>query len=269
MKSDFDVAAGSVIGRDHRLDGKNNQDAFHIVSAERLTVAVVCDGCGSSPHSEVGAKIGAAMTAESLARHARRLSHLGVTALLERARLDVLAHLRVLACQMNDSLSRVVSDYFLFTVVGALLTPGSSTFFSIGDGVIVVNGEALRIGPFPGNEPPYLAYALLTESSSESLKFQMHRLMPTIEVHSLLIGTDGVAHLMEAAERNVPGRTEKVGHISQFWQDDHYLRNPDMIRRRLALVNRPVTKADWASQRIHKENGLLPDDTTLVVMRRK
>jgi hypothetical protein len=86
-------------------------------------------------------------------------------------------------------------------------------------------------------------------------------------VESILIGTDGVSDLIKAANCNLPGKSELVGEIGQFWEDDRYFKNPDAIRRQLALINREVTKPDWPEHQLTKEVGLLPDDTTLVVMR--
>ena len=68
LRETFEIAVGTVIGRDHRVSGKNNQDAFCCLMADHLIVAVVCDGCGSSPHSEVGAKIGAKIIAAEILR---------------------------------------------------------------------------------------------------------------------------------------------------------------------------------------------------------
>ncbi|MDO8622315.1 MAG: protein phosphatase 2C domain-containing protein, partial [bacterium] len=54
--------------------------------------------------------------------------------------------------------------------------------------------------------------------------------------------------------------------IDQFWTDDRYFRNPDMVRRRLTLVNREAVRAE--NGMLARTPGLLPDDTTLVVIRR-
>ena len=50
------------VGRDHVRVGRNNQDG---VFATR-DVVVVTDGCGSQPHSEVGAQLGARFLGEWL-----------------------------------------------------------------------------------------------------------------------------------------------------------------------------------------------------------
>jgi len=277
MSQLFEFAAGSIAGRSHRIAGRNNQDTCCRLEATDCSVAVVCDGCGSGEHSEVGAKLGAPLVARAVLRHAQ--AHLQTSCgqapgplpfcLWESAHRDVLDRISVLAANMGDSLSCTINDYFLFTVVGVLITPLSTACFALGDGVIVVNDEEIPLGMFPGNAPPYLAYGLVESSlevtDAELLRFQIHRSLPTAELRSFLIGTDGVQDLMKAAARNLPGKTESVGPLRQFWQEDRYFANPDMIRRRLAAVNRDVVSTDNA----RKEAGLLRDDTTLIVGRRK
>ncbi|MEM9539522.1 MAG: protein phosphatase 2C domain-containing protein, partial [Cyanobacteria bacterium P01_E01_bin.42] len=68
MKNQYELAMGSVIGRRHIRLGVNNQDALSVLSRDRFTVAVVCDGCGSGRHSEVGAKIGAKLVVETISK---------------------------------------------------------------------------------------------------------------------------------------------------------------------------------------------------------
>ncbi len=66
MKSIFEIAGGSILGRSHRLTGKNNQDALCCFQESDCTVAVVCDDCGSGAQSEVGAHIGARLVARAV-----------------------------------------------------------------------------------------------------------------------------------------------------------------------------------------------------------
>src|SRR5579885_3047520 len=102
----FEITSASVLGRDHVAPGKNNQDAvFAAVNAEGSYAGVVCDGCGSSPHSEVGAQLGARMIGPELlkaapwimaavAKGAHRVRLVNET--LERIRQNTLAHIRLL-----------------------------------------------------------------------------------------------------------------------------------------------------------------------------
>jgi hypothetical protein len=252
----FEVAGGSVPGH-ARSAAKANQDAFYWAADAEGLVAVVCDGCGSRPHSGVGSQLGARLVVQATARLLH--SRLGVCDLLERVRQDVLASLSSLAESMSAdasanqdsaaSFGRTVADHFLFTIVGVLITPHAATTFSLGDGIVIINGEVNQLGPFPNNEPPYLGYSLLPGatdcSGGDRPPFAIHRSMPVSDVQSLVLGTDGAGELAAVAP------------LSPFWSDDRFFKNPDMVRRRLAVLNRGP------------RGGLLADDTTLVVIRRK
>jgi hypothetical protein len=266
--SSLEIAAGSVTGRAHARAGRCNQDAFAWASAEDVTVAVVCDGCSSGVHSEVGAQLGARLVVGALLRHLARGAEppCGFEALLELVRLDVLAQLRLLAGAMGGSFSRTIADYFLFTVLGAAVGRERAWVFGLGDGLAVINGERLELGPYPGNQPPYLAYALL-DGDAHGLGVQTLREVASGERVALLLGTDGALDLEAAAQRRVPGREELVGPLSSFWTSERYFRNPDAVRRRLAVLNRDVARAVASGER-EWEAGLLPDDTTLVILRR-
>ena len=265
----FDVAAGSVTGRDHVLAGRNNQDAYYWVCLPHAVIAVVCDGCGSGKHSEVGAQMGARLIVAAMTRAVQAPA----PAFWQRVRQDVLEQLHHLAEQMGGSFTSTVQDYLLFTVVGALVTPWRAFCFSLGDGVMVVNGDHIPLGPFPDNAPPYLAYALFDAQngrpSAFSQEFQMQRILPTAAVQSIVLGTDGLQTFLQAATRPVPGKQVAVGPLQQFWQEERYFKNPDAVRRTLALVNREVIQPNWEAQHLDRQGGLLPDDTTLVVIRRR
>jgi protein phosphatase 2C-like protein len=245
-KTSFEIAGGSVPGRAHTLAGRNNQDAFSWAASDDGLVAVVCDGCGSAPHSEVGARIGARLFVQAATRLLG--SSFGARDLLEQVSQDVLAGLRVLARQMSDAggFVRTVRDHFLFTIVGLLVTARGATTFCLGDGLLVVNGFRTQLGPFPDNQPPYLGYRLLPDLPEipehafvHSLSLNVFATMPVDAVQSVVLGTDGAIEL-----------------DGQFWNDDRFFRNPDMVRRRLAVLNRGPQPG-------------LSDDTTLVVVRRK
>ncbi len=270
MQIPFELAVGSIRGREHLRLERNNQDAYATLSNEQYTVAVVCDGCGSGQHSEVGAQIGARLTIESLTRAlSSQLSQgnsISSDRLLEQVRQDLLRQIDNLAQAMGGNWLQTLKDYFLFTIIGVVITPTEILVFSLGDGVIIINGQEIDLASFPSNTPPYLAYGL--SASAPDYRLRSHLLAPLEQVESILIGTDGVRELMNVAQQQLPGKQELVGSISQFWQEDRYFTNPDQIRRRLSLINREVTKFDRQTQKLQKTLGLLPDDTSLVVIRR-
>jgi hypothetical protein len=254
--SEFVLAGGSVIGRDHRRTFKNYQDGSLIVRNSECTLALVTDGCGSSPHSEVGAQLGARFTADAILDMVWRgaVSKAGWSYMF----YDVLGRIRDVVLNMHGSPYRLVEDYFLFTMVGALLYGGEATFFAVGDGVIIVNGELTTLGPFPDNQPPYAGYGLL---GKRGLEVQTVKTCPLSGLQHFLIGTDGVSDLIAARGNCLPGMNGQVGPVSQFWDEERYLGgNPDLVSRRLRVIGRDWPKRD-------PEPGLLPDDTTLIVGR--
>src|SRR5260221_416756 len=109
----FDIAAGTAAGRAHVLTGRNNQDAFAWAQSPGGIVAVVCDGCGSSAHSEVGAQLGSRLVAKALAL---QLAHGGDPEreeMWQGARSEVLETLGGLAAVLGGNPVHAVSDYLL------------------------------------------------------------------------------------------------------------------------------------------------------------
>jgi hypothetical protein len=239
----FQVAGGSVTGRAHVVLGRGNQDACAWVVDDAALVAVVCDGCSSGRHSEVGAHLGARLVAATVARGVAAGADVGRHDFWEGVRAAALGELSRLARAMGADLRATVEEFFLFTVVGATLDRERAALFSLGDGLLVVDGVTTRLGPFPGNEPPYLAYGLLEAAGPG---FVLHDVMPVDAVRSLLVGSDGAADLADQRP------------LAEFWEDDRCFANPDAVRRRLTVAARPGAGAPG-----------LTDDATLVVVRRE
>jgi hypothetical protein len=248
-------------------------------------VAICSDGCSQGAHSEVGAKIGARLVATEISRHLEKfgemLARLApeeeenpharlVADLLDRVRQDVLAYIRILVNGMGGGFSKTVEDYFLFTIVGAVITPDITWTFNLGDGVIIANGQQIDISAGSNNEPPYMAYDLVPTTRESRWRFQTHAIMPSSEFKNLLIGTDGVADLIASEGKPFPGRPGMIiGNISQLWQEDKYYKNTDMVRRHLAMVNKDHQQPDYINKVINREVGYLKDDTSLVVIRQQ
>lgn len=272
---EWEVAGGSVRGTRHRHADTANQDAFHWEASGRVSVALVTDGCSSGSHSEVGARLGARLLARAfLAECAGRTGAApwqpgsGAAEFLARVQSRLLASFLGVAGAMGGPSRELLDDWFLFAAVAALRTPQRTLVACFGDGVAALNGE-LRVVASEGNRPRYPLYGLLREPEPEAA-FPGETLwdVPTAEVGTILLGTDGAADLAAAEARTLPGSAEPVGPLAQFWSDDRYFRNPDRLRRRLALANRDRQHVDWETGRVQRDAGLLPDDTTLVVLRR-
>lgn len=248
----FTVTRASIPGSDHSMPGKpswkNNQDASFMYSDNLITVGIVADGCGSGCRSEVGANLGAQLLGTMLVKSMHRTLTSGTVSIdWKRLRLELLGQISVVATKMGDSLSKVVSDYFLFSILGFVVIEETTSIFSIGDGSYFINGVETKCGPFSNNAPPYVAYALL---GMEEPQFEIVT-RATEEITSIAVGTDGVDYI------------ENVQSTLQTWlSTESMFSHPDLLRRRLAVMN---------CEKVH--NGILipgplKDDTTLVLAKR-
>ena len=203
-KAVLKIAAGTVVGREHARAGRNNQDAYAVWHTDDLTVAVVCDGCGSAPHSEVGAKLMAPALVRRLAE--RGWNNAGREVNLAVAQALLLDHLMALADGMGER-KQVAHDYFLGTILGMVATDTEVVVFGLGDGVYMINGEKKALH-FEGNAPPYLAYAMMGKAS---IPFTVHAVLPLDEFESVLIASDGAEEIDELAQTTLPGKKEAMG----------------------------------------------------------
>lgn len=308
MRKTFEVASGTVIGKLHTASGRNNQDSFSTIHTDDFLIGVVSDGCGSEPDSEVGSKLGCQMLAEIISRRMDLFQNSGlkITEILtpkfwDNAEEELCSRLKHLSGMLGKN---AVANFFLFTLVGFVMAKTESLFFSLGDGIIIINGEITIIGPFPENAPPYLGYNILaTDQINPALdlktldstiqknknrsatvwqdcevfksgvkqknKVTVQKIIDTQSIESILVGTDGVEHLIKAENEKIPGKNELVGSISQFWTENCFFENQDMARRRLTIINRTYIKLNRDKDALIREYGHLPDDTTLITVRRK
>jgi len=278
MLNQYEIAGGQVIGRRHRLAGQNNQDAIYWQADKQALIGIVCDGCGSHPHTETGAQLGARIVAAEIARMLTTADldiYNGWDSpdIWENIRLNALSQINLSVQALGNDRQQIIRDYFLFTVVGFVITPVQTVAFASGDGLIIINDTEIRLGPFPNNAPPYIAYELVDTINKKDTAFKICESIPTADLNRILIGTDGAIDLQNTEHRNLPGKNTPVGPLRQFFDKDAFFQNPDLLRRRLTLINRDTVRYIRNSQGcitdIKKEYGLLPDDTTLLAVRRK
>ncbi|MCK5510234.1 protein phosphatase 2C domain-containing protein [Candidatus Parcubacteria bacterium] len=280
--NNFEIATGTVVGRDHRKIGKNNQDAYYLRVNQDSIIGIVSDGCGSAKYSETGAQLLVRLCGNTLNRYLELLrKHLdsgeGLADYWSLIQEKMLLELSKIALALGFNLKKIISNYLLATILGFVVTQEKTIIFSIGDGEAFLNGSLIKSGSFPGNAPPYFAFLLLDKSSrpfcKQMLNFSVDKIIETKKIETLLIGTDGVEELRKRAKDNIPGKKTVVGDISEWWKNDKYFFNKDAIRRQLFMINSYVVKARYAKngqiQKVERFSGLLRDDTSMIVLRRK
>jgi hypothetical protein len=136
------VYAAAVAGSSHLATGLPCQDAFAYRVVGDVLVAVVCDGAGSAPASQVGAR---AMSSGVLRVLAQRLTAAAATgrggwpgspAAAESWLHDVVAESRAALSAQAVAAEAPLGDY-ASTLVGVVAGPAGGWFFHIGDGVAV------------------------------------------------------------------------------------------------------------------------------------
>lgn len=307
MLNNLEIGLGTIVGREHvgvdskLLVGRPNQDAIGFRMTDKCVVVTVHDGCGSGKYSEVGARIGAAIVPDCIQSAVESgllragMSRGDLEKSWEQIRNQILSRIFVQAGRFvaqpgqfpqQDELTRIIRDYFQFTIVGALVMEEETTVFSIGDGFWAFNGALRQLGPFSiggkDNAPPYLSYSLINSGYSkckELLGFQLLAVAPTAAVDSVLVATDGLADFIKHEATPIPGKKKAVGPVGQLWErDDLFSANPfdekgnliETMTGFFRLLNSEcvrLVQEEGKPPRIKRELGLLPDDTTVACLR--
>ena len=269
MNSSFQVITGSICGREHERTGSNCQDAFRVLSGEDWLVAIVADGCGSGRHSEVGAKLGTEIVSNLLAQLIAERRTDSFVELLESVRIRALEEISIIAKLFPGTLEEKVTDFFLFTLLGCVITDTRTAVFSLGDGIIAVN-ENIHILDYQ-NMPPYLLYGafpLLVENAcSTAAHFKLHADIETNDVQSIMLASDGFGAVYSLPEDDP--RYSAGQELGNLWQHDRYFSNPARISRELRLLGKTRTSPDWKRQRLQSVAGIFNDDSTVVAIRRR
>lgn len=257
LDDEFFVTAGSVVGREHVRLHKNNQDGVALSMAPDLIVAAVTDGCSSGKHSEVGARLAATWLARWVPAFARGEPRDLANEVSRELVGWIGAMLGRLAPPPRDA-GALVSQFFLFTYLVAVIRPDRTLVFGEGDGVVSVNGDARVLDPGPDNAPRYPAYACVPgeglDATARAAGPSLYHDGPTGDLRTLAIGTDGVADLIAGAGEPLPDG-QLPGGLEQFETQDRFVRNPCLVHKRLVVLG--------------DGHARLRDDTTLALVRRR
>ncbi len=219
----FATCQASITGAEHLRTNRCNQDAVAIAETPAGLLLAVADGCSGGRYSEWGAR-----TAASWLHHnASRLleTSAGAEHLIESELLAALKTITSSVTGSDETGSGFVHDHLLFTLLIAFVGESHTTVVGAGDGCYAVNGLLVELDE--RNCPNYLGYGLLEEIPAKRLNLLSR--IPTSEVQSLLLATDGALEL----ERHQPVETPG---LAEFWTADRYLNNPTLMQKRLNQV---------------------------------
>lgn len=264
-------------------------------------ICLVSDGVSDAVDAEVGSKLAVRLYDTTLSREFDRARALLTEAIkaghkLESdplpaafwARVDnnALAPLSTLMMALgpdDERFRRTLRELFIFTLIGVLHTEEFGTWIfgpKGSDGVFAVNGDVVVREPQRGNKPISPCYRFVPnefQDQPELMNTVVHRYVPPGQLNNFLIGTDGLVHYMSAVGKKMPGRTELVCPLEDLWNnDDFYL--DDALHLYFRQLNtescrmiKPTAEEEKAGKkaRMVREPGLLIDDATLIVGKRK
>lgn len=242
------VAGATVTGARHRRAGRNGQDAVATWIGDGMAAVVVCDGCSAGAHSEVGARLGAALWISAVSRRMRAgewsSDEVGprFAAMWSRVRDEVVARLALIADAMPGDRASAIRDHFLFTIVSAAVSFDAAAVWALGDGAYSLAGTTRVLGPFPENQPPYLAYDLLGCAREPHVAVG--------EPGSVVVATDGALDLAIPIDDIV---RDRIAH-------------PDGLRRRLEVLARGGERIDWDARAVHRTPAPLQDDCAIAAI---
>jgi hypothetical protein len=246
------TASAAVTGARHLRAARNGQDAAATIVDGERAVAVVCDGCSAGASSEVGARLGAMWLSRAIAARLGRGESPSDPALWAAARAELARELQRLAGGGAIDLA-ALHACFLFTIVAVAVTGEAAAVWALGDGAYSVDGATRTLGPFDGNEPPYLAYDLLGEPRAAHFE-----VLPA-DARTIVIATDGAGDLAAALGGD--------GDLARFGSA-RLVAHPDALRRELARLARGDERIDWHERRVVRVPAALQDDCAIAVVRR-
>jgi serine/threonine protein phosphatase PrpC len=177
----WNAMGASVRGPEHRRDNRPNQDAWLGRVARGVSLAVVCDGLGSRPHSGAGSRAACRAVADAT-RH---------WADAPEAPPDLL--LRLIHALWNVRVHKTGRDESATTCLFAVVTKdGRLLLAQLGDGLVILNTPKGTTTL----EPPAERFGNATTGlgiASDVREWRLHHERNFTGAATILLATDGVA----------------------------------------------------------------------------
>ena len=189
------------------LTGHGSQDALAAASGKDYLAGIVCDGCAGATGTaglsmnEAGAHITAAIMINALRLGIRKADT--PDDLLFAADRYLGSRLRsILKLLLPQTPSQSEEEHIAFnllaaTITGFVITPEFWTVFHYGDGICGVNGHIEALEASSGKY--YIASNIRWRNRRRHV-FSVYAQGETKDLHSLIIGSDGMMDLMDGPE---------------------------------------------------------------------
>jgi len=226
----WNINSASIIGRDHELTKKNKQDFVCSYVSDNFVIGVVCDGCGESQYSEVGASLIGTFVLNYFKLYLRAASDddLHIKTSLESCFSDFMFSFQrsLLFYCINDSTKEQVlfiKEFMLSTCLFCVLVNDKVIIGHCGDGVIIIDDQTRSLDQ--KGSPNYIAYKNIPkealETSPSELEFFKIEILDQKDINKIVIGTDGIQPLIDKSLINQLYGTQKRQLQRKFniWQE--------------------------------------------------
>ncbi len=228
------IGYATIQGYTHRKLEYNNQDSVGVFQYENCKIGIITDGCGSAPHSEVGAQLAIPF----IARFIKDNIEGDWKSRLKPALLDYASKLAELHSNHPEEFIR---NFLLYTIVGFVEVNHQITIFTAGDGVVIFDGKVNVIDQ--QNRPKYINNELLGKPSGD-FSFQDF----PVRENRIILGSDGLEDLLEAIAEN---KIEEYSDRLDFEKDDTLYDHPIALPKLLQKYAR---------------NGIIKDDCSIIMI---
>ena len=261
----FETTAGTTAGTKHRRGVlERNQDNVLVYGTNSLLSLVVSDGVSQSPDSYVASNRQSVWLTQLA--HAHALAGGKFTDDIWNSFAQEMAdRIRTNAGWSHLPLEEEIANAWTATIGGAFVGPELTHLVAFGDLTFVHNGEVITFeaANVAKNQPAAVSYLVVPSTLPASeLCFKVVT-VPTPDVKSLVVATDGLKYLQKAVGRKYPGTDEVIPDLPYLWECDE-LFTPHGMDNWLNYLAR-----DWQKPGNVLSGGKLTDDLAVAVARRK
>lgn len=231
---EFQMTYASIIGAVHEKLNYNNQDAVLVHRDKDLIIGLLSNGCGSGKYTEVGARLITNYIKNYLLSHDLTQKH-WQTAFKE----NILSFLKNLIInQKEEEMIEFIKNYLLVGFQGFVMTSKTTTLFSCGDAVNLINDKLTLLKGVKRSK--FIVRELLIDDKV-SIDW---REVETQSIERLVIATNGIIYLLD----NAPS-LEDI--ISEFVHHKTFYKSSVALQKFLQT---------------EQQKGILRDDTSIIML---
>jgi hypothetical protein len=247
------ISHGSSPGYHHLDSYQGNQDGIFSIRNmcnNGIQVGVICDGCSSSDHPELGSVYFSQLIAECInERYRMDLLKKDEDENLEWLAESIISTIELMTVKIQSK-QEFIKRNLLFTIIGFYIIDGIVTVFHYGDGVVYWSLDGAKDNRYimidQNNAPNYISY----RKWGIACDFTIFQLVG-FKCKHIIIGSDGIDYIHKNAGKKYH-RNKTVPTLDEIANDEKVYRNPSLLTKKLQSLTK---------------HRILFDDTSMFVIK--